>query len=113
MIETVTQYAKDNGLFEKCRKREVVYKRNYLYKYLVNSGYNLSETGRAFQKDHASVIHGLKQYELFKDDEMFLDVVQNEMLAFPIRTKKQSKAFESLNIDRLTEMFKIISNFNK
>ena len=82
MIETVEQYAKDNGLSERCRKREIVYKRNYLFKYLVNSGYNLSETGRAFNKDHATVIHGLKQYELFKDDELFQDVIQNERLAF-------------------------------
>ena len=113
MIETIAQYAKDNGLTEKNRKREIVYKRNYLYKYLVESGYTLSETGRIFNKDHASVIHGVKQYELFKDDEMFLDVVQNEMLAFPIKSKKQSKILESLNIDRVVEMYKIISNFNK
>jgi len=48
------------NLKSKCRKPEFIYRRYYLYYCLKRCGYNVSHIGRLMDKDHATVLHGLK-----------------------------------------------------
>ena len=59
---------KNQNLDTKSRKRELVYQRFYIYKYLKeeNSHNSLAWIGQEFGRDHATVIHGLREYEKYK-----------------------------------------------
>jgi len=50
------------GLKEKLRKRELVYKRYYIYNELREAGLNLMQTAEVFGKNHASIFHGLRMH---------------------------------------------------
>lgn len=52
-----------DNLDSKDRHRDLIYKRSYLYAILREQGWNLSEIGRLFNRDHATVINGLRIYD--------------------------------------------------
>lgn len=57
--ELIQQY----DLKTKNRRREVLFKRYYLYNELRKAGLNLMQIGEIFDKDHSSIIHGLRTHE--------------------------------------------------
>ena len=78
IVRIIKAVAEANGLLSKTRKREIVYQRYYLY-YLakklvkVNAGDKISLTaiGNIFNKDHATILHGLREVEKLKQYEDF------------------------------------------
>lgn len=64
------------GLDTKSRKRELVYARYVFYKEL-NKHESLQRIGDFFNRDHATVLHGIRQYDTFMsfNDAQFLDFV--------------------------------------
>lgn len=84
MKEPIKVYAKANGLTTSSRKRELTYKRAYLFNVLKSEGLSLTEIGKIFNRDHATIINGIKIFELFKEDEYFNAVTKEEQTMFPL-----------------------------
>lgn len=61
---TVTELIDELDLKSKCRKRELVYTRLVLFQYLRTQKMTMYAIGNIFNKDHSTVVYGLKQYEL-------------------------------------------------
>lgn len=61
---TVEQLIDELDLTSKCRKRELVYTRLVLFQYLRTQKMTMYAIGNIFNKDHSTVVYGLKQYEL-------------------------------------------------
>ena len=69
-----------HNLCDKGRQRELVYKRNYIYSELYKLNINLTQIGRMLDKDHVTVMHGLKVDKQFQN----FDKIYNEIIA-PIK----------------------------
>ena len=77
-MEIIRNYIEREGLNLKNRKRKNVYIRYYLFAYLrYTCGMTLEQIGKEFDRDHSSVVHGLKKYEYWKDEKYFNDIIQN------------------------------------
>jgi hypothetical protein len=55
----------------KSRKREKVYARYVISRYLRNKGWTLQKIGGLLNRDHSNIVHGLKQFELLKKEMDF------------------------------------------
>ena len=55
----------------KSRKREKVYARYVISRYLRNKGWTLCKIGEVLNRDHSNIVHGLKQFELLKKEMDF------------------------------------------
>ena len=55
-----------NDLIKRSRKEKKLYQRAYLYNFLYKRGMNLTQIGVLFDRNHATVINGLKLYEQFQ-----------------------------------------------
>ena len=65
-----------HNLCEKGRTRELVYKRNYIYSELYKLNINLTQIGRMLDKDHVTVMHGLKVDKQFQNfDKIYNDII--------------------------------------
>ena len=80
----IIQYIEDNNLKAKHRYRHYTYKRFYLYNLLREEGLTLYEIAAMFNRDHASVIHGLKTHNdlISIKDKIYLDYIEDLMLIF-------------------------------
>lgn len=72
-IQLVTKIIDFYDLKQKNRKRELVDIRRVLYHFLcVKHRITYTDVARLFDKDHATVIHSLRDYDLIKKDEGFI-----------------------------------------
>jgi hypothetical protein len=55
----------------KSRKRDKVYARFVISRYLRNKGWSLCKIGKALNRDHSNIVYGLKQFELLKNEMDF------------------------------------------
>jgi hypothetical protein len=86
-IEEIKEYIFSEGLAVKSRKREVVYRRIYLFRYLKQmEGMSLISIGKMFNRDHSTVIHGLRTFDNVKLYEDFMDYTRKEFELFKINT---------------------------
>ncbi|QDP51080.1 MAG: hypothetical protein Unbinned3907contig1000_23 [Prokaryotic dsDNA virus sp.] len=84
-MELIRSYINKNGLYGSSRKRKYVYERIYLFAYLrYTYKMSLQKIGAEFNRDHATVIHGLKTYDFFKDDKVFQEYTEDVQIAFPM-----------------------------
>jgi chromosomal replication initiation ATPase DnaA len=60
-IERVMQVIEKDGLITKSRYRTFLDRRSYLYAMLNKNGMSLVEIGRLFNKNHATIINGIKK----------------------------------------------------
>lgn len=67
MLELIKQIIEQDGLDKKNRKREIVYKRIYLFRKLREDGYSLKKIGGLFNMNHATILHGLRTYQNLVD----------------------------------------------
>jgi chromosomal replication initiation ATPase DnaA len=82
-IEIVEYLIQRDGLNSKCKNTELVFKRSFLYKVLINNpDMTKSKIGEMFNRTHSSVIHGLNSYELDKDSFIFKNVTSEYELIF-------------------------------
>lgn len=89
---TVEEIIEEYGLKSKCRKRELVYTRNILYKHLRNKGMSLQAIGKKFNRDHATVLFGLNQYERLCGYEDFETLKENVCNKLELNKKLKPKA---------------------
>ena len=91
-VERIKEHIEKYSLDVPCRKREVVYKRMYLFKYLQQmEGMSLTAIGKLFNKDHATVMHGLKTYENVKVYDDFVNFTAEEFKEFPLIENKRDR----------------------
>ena len=70
-LTSIHELIEKYGLLDKSRRRDVLFKRYYLYNELRTCGLSLSEIGRVFNKNHATILHGLRVH---KDLTSYRDV---------------------------------------
>ena len=84
-MQLIRNYIEREGLKAKNRKRVNTYKRYYIFNYLKETyKMNLTQIGEEFNRDHATIIHGLKNYEIFKDDDYFKSIVRDLEIEFEV-----------------------------
>jgi hypothetical protein len=71
-LALIHDFIEIHGLKNKLRRRELVYKRYYIYNELREAGLNLMQTAEVFEKDHSSICHGLR---IHSDMVRFRDAV--------------------------------------
>ena len=102
-VERVKQYIEDEGLTIKSRKKEFVFRRMYLYKYLrVMHSMPLEKIGEMFGKNHATIINGLEKFDILYKYKDFWNIVHKEFDLFFIDT---SETYEEIII-QFTNMIK-------
>ena len=62
-IDRVEDIITEYGLKTKARNREIIWNRYAAFNFLRSFGFSLSTIGKLFDKDHATVLNGLKVYE--------------------------------------------------
>lgn len=72
-IQQVKELIIQDELATNSRQRDRIYKRSYLYAILREEGWNLSEIGRLFNRDHATVINGLRTYDNYYGKDKIYD----------------------------------------
>jgi len=100
---TIEELIEEYDLKSNCRKRELVYARNVLYKYLRNQGMSLIRIGKMFNRDHATVLFALNQYDKLSKYEDFkiikLDVTEKLGLTKKLNKKVEVSYLEQKVID--------------
>ena len=69
LIEKITYKINKDNLIKKCRKREVVFKRMFIYNVMYNHDYKVTHIGRMFNRNHASIINALQTYNNLKSNK--------------------------------------------
>lgn len=100
---TVSELIDELDLKSKCRKRELVYTRNILYKYLRNKGMSLQAIGKQFNRDHATVLFGLNQYERLINYDDFKELQESVCNRLELNQKLKPKAEVSYLENRVLE----------
>ncbi len=78
-VKKVIKICEKLGLTKPNRKQEIVYQRYAVYNFLrKNTGLSLAGIGKCFNQNHATVLHGLKTYDLYteQNDTVFLWNIQ-------------------------------------
>ena len=93
---TVEQLIDELDLKSKCRKRELVYTRLVLFQYLRNQKMTMYAIGNIFNKDHSTIVYGLKQYELLDKNKKhypdFARIKENVLIQLGLTPKLKPKA---------------------
>ena len=77
MIDKINKLIQEYDLASKSHKRDKVYLRSYLYSILREDGWTMTDIGKLFNRDHATVINGLKIYEAYyKKDKVYMRFVR-------------------------------------
>ena len=100
---TVTELIDELDLKSKSRKRELVYTRNILYKHLRNKGMGLNAIGKMFNRDHATVLFGLNQYERLINYDDFKELQESVCNRLELNQKLKPKAEVSYLENRVLE----------
>ena len=100
---TVSELIDELDLKSKSRKRELVYTRNILYKHLRNKGMSLQAIGKTFNRDHATVLFGLNQYERLINYDDFKELQESVCNRLELNQKLKPKAEVSYLENRVLE----------
>ncbi len=105
----ILQFIEDNKLASRHRYRHLTYKRFYLYNLLREEGLTLYEIARIFNRDHASVIHGLRVHNdlISIKDRIYLDTLEELMLIFENYHEEHSLVEDVMNCFSLQQIKKI------
>jgi hypothetical protein len=105
----IIQYIEDHKLNTRHRYRHLSYKRFYLYNLLRNEGHTLYEIADMFNRDHASVIHGIKTHKdlISTKDKIYLDFVDELQLLFESEPKHFNLIEDVLNCYSLERLKRI------
>jgi chromosomal replication initiation ATPase DnaA len=90
----------------KSRKRDKVYARFVISKYLRNKGWSLCKIGEALNRDHSNIVYALKQFDNLKNEIDFKhiysvilrDLEENELtIENPLITEVEEKVLKCEN----------------
>lgn len=105
-ISNVYDIIEKYNLKEKNRKQSIIYKRYYLYAQLYKAKLSLTHIGKLFNKDHATVLHGLKMHKLYtaEKDGIYLHYVQpiiDELQYVPEARDLKNEILECSSLEEL------------
>ena len=79
MRDLIKKLINKDGLDTKSRHAPLIHRRMYLYNVMRRHGWIYEDIGKFFNRDHASVIHGIKRYkDLIKSNDAMLKVDTEE-----------------------------------
>jgi len=118
LIERIHEIIKTENLTKRSKKPNKVHRRWFIFSYLRKNNYVLREIAELFQMNHATIIHGITQAELFEDikDEMYLIDTKDLFEEFKnkkIKLKERNlikDIMESKNLYDLTKIKKRLQN---
>jgi hypothetical protein len=115
MIDKVQYMIELYDLTTNSRKRDLVYKRYYIYSELQKSKLNLCEIGKMVNRDHSSVIYGIKQHKYYhKCDKLYDDAIAEiKQYLYPLEIPKELpkySIFEDITNCHNTTDLKIIKD---
>jgi hypothetical protein len=107
MIEKIKYMIELYNLCDKSRQRDLVYKRDYIFSELFKLKFNLCEIGRMLDKDHVTVMHGLKVNSQFQNyDKIYDDAIApiKDYLYPPVQLPKYSIFEDVMNCNNTTDL---------
>jgi len=118
LIERIHEIIKTENLRERTKKPNKVHRRWFIFAYLRKNNYVYREIAEIFDMNHATIIHGIRQAELFEQvkDEMFLIDTLDLFQEFKNKTIKIKERnliqdiMESKNYHDLTKIKKRLQN---
>jgi hypothetical protein len=118
LIERIHEIIETENLRERTKKPNKVHRRWFIFAYLRKNNYVLREIAELFNMNHATIIHGIRQAELFEKvkDEMFLidtldlfEEFKNKTIKIKDRDLIQD-IMESKNLHDLTKIKRRLQN---
>jgi len=118
LIERIHEIIETENLRERTKKPTKVHRRWFIFAYLRKNNFVYREIAELFQMNHATIIHGITQAELFEQvkDEMFLIDTKDLFEEFNNKTIKIKERnlikdiMESKNLYDLTKIKKRLQN---
>lgn len=118
LIDRIHEIIETENLRERTKKPNKVHRRWFIFAYLRKNNYVLREIAELFQMNHATIINGIKQAELFEQvkDEMFLMDTRDLFQEFKNKTIKIKERnliqdiIESKNLYDLTKIKRRLEN---
>ena len=118
LIERIHEIIKTENLRERTKKPNKVHRRWFIFAYLRKNNYVYREIAEIFDMNHATIIHGIRQAELFEQvkDEMFLIDTLDLFQEFKNKTIKIKERnliqdiMESKNYHDLTKIKRRLEN---
>lgn len=109
MIQRIKEIIEEQGLNKKCRKRNLVHKRAYLFNFIRKHGVCFREIGELFNLTHATIIHGCSMAELYeknKDELYLLDTIelQKEFENVEIKVETRNLIDDIINCKTMSEV---------
>lgn len=107
MIQQIKELIIQDELATKSRQRDRIYKRSYLYAILRDEGWNLSQIGRLFNRNHATVINGLKSYDnYYGNDKIYHRYIKHYESIFrpSIEVQKDTIFEDVMNCHNTTQL---------
>ena len=107
MIQEIIEYIKEHNLDRKSQKREIVYRRFYLFNLLRDQGLTLSAAGRLLDRDHSTALHGATMHLQFMEqqDPLYLLHIQQEIELFePVKEDKRDIFDDILKANNTTDL---------
>ena len=118
LIERLHEIIETENLTQRTKKPNKVHRRWFIFAYLRKNNYVYREIAEIFDMNHATIIHGIRQAELFEQvkDEMFLIDTLDLFQEFKNKTIKIKERnliqdiMESKNYHDLTKIKKRLQN---
>jgi len=118
LIERIHEIIKTENLTQRTKKPNKVHRRWFIFAYLRKNNYVLREIAEIFDMNHATIIHGITQAEVFEraKDEMFLIDTLDLFQEFKNKTIKIKERnliqdiMESKNLYDLTKIKRRLEN---
>jgi hypothetical protein len=100
-IKELIRIAEEHGLKKKTRKRDIVYKRNYMFSEL-RKGLTFEQVGNIFGMNHSTVLYGINQHELFmkQRDPLYMGIISElwqEVNRFSITALSEQNMYMSVS----------------
>lgn len=121
-IENVKEVIERYKLDQKNRKREIIYIRSILYTHLRNEKWTLAQIGKLFNKDHATILHGLRCYQENIKYQDFKDInnrIEQELNLATQEIEPEAKLqltdieLDILEANNITQFYEIKNNLIK
>lgn len=121
-IIKITELIERYDLNTSSRKREKVYIRSVLYHFLRNNKMKLDQIGKLFNKNHATILHGLDCYNQNKnypDFQELIALIENELevncidIADEDKLKLSEVEIDLLDANSIQDFWKVKNNLIK
>lgn len=118
----ITELIERYDLNTSSRKREKVYIRSVLYHFLRNNKMKLDQIGKLFNKNHATILHGLDCYNQNKnypDFQELIALIENELevncidIADEDKLKLSEVEIDLLDANSIQDFWKVKNNLIK